>query len=60
MPVEDYWNTLFDELNELEEERLNALERLIQHKESIAKSYNCQVKSKVFSVGVILDTKITC
>ena len=24
--IEDYWNALFDELNELEEERLNALE----------------------------------
>ena len=26
LPIEDYWNALFDELNELEEERLNALE----------------------------------
>ena len=32
MVIEDYWNGLFDELN--------ALERLIQQKESIARSYN--------------------
>ena len=54
MPVEDYWNTLFDELNELEEERLNVLERLIQQKESIVKSYNRQVKPKVFNVGELV------
>ena len=50
LPIEDYWNTLFDELNEQEEERLSVLERLIQQKESIAKSYNRQVKSKLFNV----------
>ena len=40
LPVEDDWNALFDELNELEEERLNTLERLIRQKESIALSYS--------------------
>ena len=48
---EDYWNALFDELNELEDERLNMLEKLIRQKESIAKSYNRRVKAKFFSVG---------
>ena len=51
MAVKDYWNALFDEL---EEERLNVLERLIQQKESIAKSYNRQVKPKVFNVGELV------
>ena len=51
LPVEDYWNTLFDELNDLEEERLSALERLIQQKELIAKCYNHRVKSKLFNVA---------
>ena len=49
--VKDYWNELFDELNKLEEERLSALERLIRQKESIAQSYNCRVKLKLFNVG---------
>ena len=46
LPVKDYWNTLCDELNELEEERLGALENLIRKKESIAISYNHRVKQK--------------
>ena len=54
MPIEDYWNALFDELNELEEERLNMLERLTRRKASIAKSYNHQVKSKVFNVDELV------
>ena len=57
LPIEDYWDALFDELNELEEERLNALERLLQpkkKKKSIAKSYNCQVKPKIFNVGELI------
>ena len=51
MAVKDYWNALFDEL---EEERLNVLERSIQQKESIARSYNHQVKPKVFNVGELV------
>ena len=51
MHVKDYWNALSDELNELEEEGLNMLERLVQQKELISKSYNRRVKSKVFNLG---------
>ena len=27
--VDDYWNAMFDELNELEQERLDALENIV-------------------------------
>ena len=30
LPVDDYWNSLFDELNELNEERLYALAKIIR------------------------------
>ena len=44
LPIEDYWNALFNELNELEEERLSSLEHLILQKKSIAKSCNRRIK----------------
>ena len=47
----DYWNVLFDKLNEFENERLNTLEKLIRHKEILAKIYNCQIKVKNFNKG---------
>ncbi|XP_015970756.1 uncharacterized protein LOC107494212 [Arachis duranensis] len=51
IPVVDYWNSLYDELNELDDERLRALERVIRQKEIMSKSYNCRVKAKTFAVG---------
>ncbi|XP_057724040.1 uncharacterized protein LOC130939999 [Arachis stenosperma] len=39
-PIEDYWNVIFDELNELDNERILALVHLIHQKESIARTYN--------------------
>ena len=27
--IDDYWNSMFDKLNELESERLNALENIV-------------------------------
>ncbi|KAL1318352.1 hypothetical protein AAHE18_15G200100 [Arachis hypogaea] len=51
MPVVDYWNSLYDELNELDDERLRALERVIRQKEIMSKSYNRRVKAKTFAVG---------
>ncbi|KAL1333382.1 hypothetical protein AAHE18_11G096500 [Arachis hypogaea] len=51
IPVVDYWDSLYDELNELDDERLRALERVIRQKEIMSKSYNRRVKAKTFAVG---------
>jgi hypothetical protein len=40
-----------DELVDLDEERLSALEVLTKQKERVAKAYNKKVKSKSFNVG---------
>ncbi|XP_057756159.1 uncharacterized protein LOC130975368 [Arachis stenosperma] len=50
LPVDDYWNAMFDELNDLDSERISALENMIRQKESIARSYNCRIKEKCFSI----------
>ncbi|XP_057746706.1 uncharacterized protein LOC130965971 [Arachis stenosperma] len=49
LPVDNYWNAMFDELNELDLERILALESMIRQKESVARSYNRR-KEKCFSV----------
>ena len=46
--IDDYWNSMFDELNKLENERLNALENIVHLKEVVARSYNKRVKFKEF------------
>nr|KYP72862.1 Transposon Ty3-G Gag-Pol polyprotein [Cajanus cajan] len=51
LPSEDYWNLMYDELISLEEERLIALQNLVQQKEKIEKSYNKKVKMQRFRVG---------
>ncbi|KAL1289909.1 hypothetical protein AAHE18_20G091900 [Arachis hypogaea] len=51
IPIVDHWNSLHDELNELDDERLRALERVIRQKEIMSKSYNRRVKAKTFVVG---------
>ena len=51
LPFEDYWNATFDELNELEQERIDALENIVQQKESMSWYYNCRVRNKVFQLG---------
>ncbi|KAL1291574.1 hypothetical protein AAHE18_20G209300 [Arachis hypogaea] len=56
IPVVDYWNSLHDELNELDDERLRALERVIRQKEIMSKSYNRRVKAKTFAVGDLSKT----
>ena len=40
LPIYNYWNSLFDELNELDDERLYALEKIIQQKEIMTHAYN--------------------
>ncbi|KAL1372790.1 hypothetical protein AAHE18_01G229400 [Arachis hypogaea] len=54
LPVDDYWNAMFDELNELDSERILALENIIRQKESIARSYNCRIKEKSFSIDELV------
>ncbi|XP_015941170.1 uncharacterized protein LOC107466680 [Arachis duranensis] len=49
-PVDDYWNAMFDELNELDSERILALDNVIRQKESIAQSYNRRIKEKSFRI----------
>ncbi|XP_050908265.1 uncharacterized protein LOC127121878 [Lathyrus oleraceus] len=43
-----YWNMMLDELVDLDEERLNALELLKRQKKRVENSYNKKVKIKTF------------
>nr|KYP39757.1 Pro-Pol polyprotein [Cajanus cajan] len=52
LPIDDYWNLMYDELISLEEERLIALQNIVQQKERVEKySYNKKVKTQRFRVG---------
>ena len=51
IPTDHYWNMVLDELVDLDEERLKALDVLMRQKERVAKAYNKKVKSKTFDVG---------
>ncbi|XP_039682978.1 protein NYNRIN-like [Medicago truncatula] len=51
IPVNHYWDMVIDELTDLDEERLTALEVLARQKERVAKAYNKKVKSKFFAQG---------
>ncbi|XP_050889599.1 uncharacterized protein LOC127094873 [Lathyrus oleraceus] len=48
IPYESYWNTMLDELVDLDGERFNALEILRRKKERVAKAYNRRVRVKTF------------
>ena len=48
IPVNHYWSMMLDELVDLDEERMNALNVLIRQKERVSKAYNKKVKSKTF------------
>ena len=50
IPSEDYWKMMTDELVDLDEERMLALNALRRQKDRIAKAYNKKVKDKVFHV----------
>ncbi|XP_016165151.1 uncharacterized protein LOC107607759 [Arachis ipaensis] len=54
LPVHDYWNAMFDELNELDSKRILALENMIRQKESVARNYNRRIKEKYFSIGELV------
>jgi hypothetical protein len=51
IPSEHYENLMLDELVDLDEERLQALDVLIRQKERVAKAYNKKVKCKAFNLG---------
>nr|KYP36187.1 Uncharacterized protein Mb2253c family [Cajanus cajan] len=51
LPTEDYWNLMYDELISLDEERLIALQNLVQQKEKVERAYNKRVKTQCFRVG---------
>ncbi|XP_015955070.1 uncharacterized protein LOC107479448 [Arachis duranensis] len=54
LPVDDYWNVMFDELNELDSERILALENMIRQKESVSRNYNRRIREKCFSIGELV------
>src|SRR3954468_7458687 len=51
LSTDEYWSMMLDELVELDEERLIALDRLIRQKQKVAKAYNKKVKEKTFMVS---------
>nr|KYP75499.1 Pro-Pol polyprotein [Cajanus cajan] len=51
LPTEDYWNLMYDELISLDEERLIAVQNLVQQKEKVERAYNKRVKIQRFRVG---------
>ncbi|WJX61278.1 hypothetical protein P8452_46387 [Trifolium repens] len=51
IPRDHYWDMMLDELVDLDEERVKALEMLTRQKERVAKAYNKKVKFKTFNVG---------
>jgi hypothetical protein len=51
IPVDHNWNMVLDELVDLDEERLKALDILMRQKERITKFYNKKVKSKTFDIN---------
>ncbi|XP_072062182.1 uncharacterized protein [Arachis hypogaea] len=54
LPVEDYWNAMFDELNNLDSDQMLALDHIIHQKENVAHIYNRRVKEKCFQVGELV------
>ncbi|XP_072078061.1 uncharacterized protein [Arachis hypogaea] len=54
LPIEDYWNAMYDELNDLDHECILALENMIHQKNNIARSYNRRVKEKCFHMGELI------
>jgi hypothetical protein len=54
IPMHHYWKMMSDELIDLDEERLIALEVLTKQKERVSKAYNKKVKSKSFNIGELM------
>ncbi|XP_020992558.1 uncharacterized protein LOC110278653 [Arachis duranensis] len=54
LPVDDYWNAMFDELNELDSERILALNNVIRQKEIVARTYNRRIKGHILEMPIKL------
>ena len=54
LPIDTYWDLMFDELNELHDDRITALENVIRQKERIAKIYGNKIKYKSFKVDELV------
>src|ERR1044072_9405814 len=50
IPSENYWKIMTDELVDLDEERMLALDALRRQKDRVSKAYNKKVKDKVFHI----------
>ncbi|XP_050900708.1 uncharacterized protein LOC127107460 [Lathyrus oleraceus] len=51
IPSDHYWSMMLDEIVDLDEEGMVALDVLIRQKERVARAYNKKVKVKTFSIG---------
>ena len=51
IPTDQYWNMMLDEMVDVDEERVMALEVLLRQKECLAKAFNKKVRSKSFNIG---------
>lgn len=49
--VDDYWSAMYDELNELKNNKINARESILIQKKVMSKAYNHRLKTKTFSMG---------
>jgi hypothetical protein len=47
----DYHNLILDRLDEVSDERVNALDKIKRDKLRVARAYNKKVKEKLFQVG---------
>ncbi|XP_058784384.1 uncharacterized protein LOC131659178 [Vicia villosa] len=54
IPSEDYWSMMTDELVDLDEERMSALNSLRRQKDKVARAYNKKVRNKVFSINYLI------
>ncbi|XP_050908447.1 uncharacterized protein LOC127122083 [Lathyrus oleraceus] len=54
IPSDLYWEMMINELVDLDEERLHALEVLRRQKERVARAYNKRVKGKTFTTSVLV------
>ncbi|RYR64444.1 hypothetical protein Ahy_A03g010551 [Arachis hypogaea] len=54
LPVDDNWNAMYDELNDVDSEHVLALENMIRQKENVARNFNCRIKEKYFGIGELV------
>ncbi|XP_020978017.1 uncharacterized protein LOC107636143 [Arachis ipaensis] len=58
LPIEYFWNTMYDELSDLSQERVLALENMVRQKDNIAQNYNRRIKERCFSMGELVLKRI--